>query len=60
MGNTKSSPLKRIKELEDELIKYPDEDDPYWKDGRTRDEADKELDNLLATHLSLEEKYKSW
>ena len=59
MGNTKSSARKRIKELEDELIKYPERDDQYWKDGRTQWEAQEELDKLVATHLSLEERTKS-
>ena len=67
MGNTKSSArkrikeledLKRIKDLEDELIKYPDKDHPNWK-GRAQWAAKEELDNLLVTHLSLEENYKS-
>ena len=59
MGNTKSSPLKRIKELEDELIKYPEKYDPYWKDGQTRYDAVLELRKLRATHLSLEEEIKT-
>jgi hypothetical protein len=45
----------RIKVLEDELIRYPDDEDQHWDDGRARYEADGELKNLRRKHLTLEE-----